>query len=84
MKTKRKLSARERWIVALGPSLFIAGLYFLVIQGRLASELEKQQQRAQAVMSLPPQASGSSELARATDWSRHEAGPGSAATLGLC
>jgi hypothetical protein len=43
--SKVKITSRERWVVAVAPTLIILGVYFVYIVGGLNDELSKQQDR---------------------------------------
>jgi hypothetical protein len=61
----QKISHRERWILAILPTLAILGLYcFFVVDG-LNAELEKQQQRESALIAPIKPSSPSTSLATA-------------------
>jgi hypothetical protein len=65
MKSKRKISPREAWVLALLPSIAIIGIYLFGIVDGLTANFEKQQKRLVASTSATPVAPGSSTLAKA-------------------
>ncbi len=57
MSLKVKISARERWVVALAPALAIGFVYFFWLAGSYEADLAKAQARAaEATQPLPPPA----------------------------
>jgi hypothetical protein len=65
MKAKIKITNRERWIIALAPSILIGTIYLYGFYGGLEAALEKQQKRVAAASILPKPAGISPMLAKA-------------------
>ena len=62
MKLNRKISARERWILAVAPAAIILAVYLFGFVDGLSAELAKAEKRADAAMAPAPPSLGPSSL----------------------
>ena len=65
MKLNLKISARERWFLAMAPAVAIVGIYLFGFSDGLSAELGKQQKRLQAAQTPLPPPPPSAALAKA-------------------